>query len=158
MPSWRLRWPCRWCSDVSAACKNLPRAASQVFGRPNRHFQLDRHRLGGHMKSNLFGRNRRIAGAAAVTAALLVPLGVFGAPALAGSTGASSAQYQYKVTICHHTHSKKHPMHTISVSSAAVAKHMLKHGDTLGPCPTNAPTSISPKNGHGKGKAKGQTT
>ena len=109
------------------------------------------------MKSNLFGRNRRIAGATAVTAALLVPLGVFGAPALAGSTGASSAQYQYKVTICHHTHSKKHPMHTISVSSAAVAKHMLKHGDTLGPCPTTAPTTSATTNGKGKGHNKSTT-
>lgn len=103
------------------------------------------------MNSNLFGRNRRIAGATAVTAALLVPLGVFGAPALAGSTGASSAQYQYKVTICHHTHSKKHPMHTITVSNKAVAKHMLKHGDTLGACPAAAPTSSTT---HGKGKGK----
>jgi hypothetical protein len=104
------------------------------------------------MNSNLFGSKRRFAGAAAVTAALLVPLGVFGAPALAGSSGASSAQYQYKVTICHHTHSNKHPMHTISVSSAAVAKHMLKHGDTLGPCPATAPTTTSPTHGNGKGK------
>jgi hypothetical protein len=108
------------------------------------------------MNRNLFGSNRRIAGAAAVTAALLVPLGVLGAPALAKNAGASSAQYQYKVTICHHTHSKKHPMHTISVSSAAVAKHMLKHGDTLGPCPTTAPTTTSPTN-HGKGKNKNTT-
>jgi hypothetical protein len=104
------------------------------------------------MNSNLFGRNRRIAGAAAVTAALLVPLGVFGAPALAGSTGASSAQYQYKVTICHHTHSKKHPMHTITVSNKSVAKHLLKQGDTLGPCPAAAPTSSSTTHGNGKGK------
>ena len=111
------------------------------------------------MTSNLF-KNRRIGGAAAVTAALLVPLGVFGAPALAGSSGASSAQYQYKVTICHHTHSKKHPMHTISVSSAAVAKHMLKHGDTLGACPAPAATTTQHGKGHGKGDDddQGQST
>ena len=110
------------------------------------------------MDRNLFhGMNRRAMGAAAATAALLVPLGVFGAPALAGSSGASSAQYQYKVTICHHTHSKKHPMHTITVSSAAVAKHMLKHGDTLGACPSTAPTTSSSTHGNGHGKGNGQS-
>jgi hypothetical protein len=106
------------------------------------------------MNLNLFGSRRRVAGAAAVTAALLVPLGVFGAPALARSSGAGAAQYQYKVTICHHTHSMKHPMVTISVSSAAVAKHMLKHGDTLGACPSTAPTTTAPtthEHGNGKG-------
>jgi hypothetical protein len=102
--------------------------------------------------NRLRGSNRRVVAAGAVTAALLVPLGVFGAPALAGSAGAAGAQYQYKVLICHHTHSKKHPMHTISVSSAAVAKHMLKHGDTIGACPTTAPTAPTT---HGNGKGKG---
>ncbi|HYZ90231.1 MAG TPA: hypothetical protein VE620_13110 [Myxococcales bacterium] len=42
--------------------------------------------------------------------------------------------YAGKVTICHHTHSKKHPFHTITVSANAVPAHM-RHGDTLGPCP-----------------------
>ena len=42
--------------------------------------------------------------------------------------------YGGKVTICHHTHSKKHPFHTITVSANAVPAH-LRHGDTLGPCP-----------------------
>ena len=53
----------------------------------------------------------------AVTSALLVPLSIFGGPAFAGSGsaagqyGSGSSQYQYKVTICHLTGSKKHPAH-----------------------------------------------
>jgi hypothetical protein len=70
---------------------------------------------------------------------LLVPLAVFGAPALARSGsagsqyGSGSAQYQYRVSICHRTGSKKHPGHTITVSAAAVRAH-LRHGDHLGRC------------------------
>ena len=107
------------------------------------------------MKLLKTARPRTLA-AAAVSAAFLVPLGVFGAPALAKSAASASqyeysgsSQYQYKVTICHHTHSKKHPMHTIKVSSSAVKAHM-KHGDTVGAC---APTTASAKkHGHSQGK------
>jgi hypothetical protein len=59
------------------------------------------------------------------------------------ATGTSNAnQYQYgtKVTICHHTHSKKHPQVTITVGQAAVKAH-LKHGDTLGACSSTATTA-----------------
>jgi hypothetical protein len=100
----------------------------------------------------------RIAALALVTAAVIVPLGVFGAPALARTASAvsqyghsASSQYQYKVAICHRTHSKKHPYHVIVVSNKAVAKHMLRHGDTLAPCPTTAPAA--PTHGHGKGNS-----
>ena len=110
-----------------------------------------------------------------MTLAVLVPLGVFGAPALARTASAvsqyghsASSQYQYKVAICHRTHSKKHPYHVIVVSNKAVAKHMLRHGDTLAPCPTTvgAPTHHgnsqgsndngpgNSNNGHGKGHDK----
>jgi hypothetical protein len=111
------------------------------------------------MNRNLLKRaNRRALGAAAVTTALLVPLGVFGAPALARSAAASSqyggsAEYQYKITICHHTHSKKHPMHTIKVSVNAWKAHQ-KHGDTLGACPATVAAAAAAKHGksgeHGK--------
>jgi hypothetical protein len=109
----------------------------------------------------------------AVTAALLVPLSVFGGPAFAGSGsaagqyGSGSSQYQYKVTICHLTGSKKHPARTITVSSKAVAAH-LRHGDHLGRCTgtekpkpkkhttttvtTTATTTSAPV--HGKGHQK----
>jgi len=105
--------------------------------------------------------NRRGAAAAAVTAVFLVPLGVFGAPALARTAASASeyqysgsSQYQYKVQICHHTHSKKHPTVQIKVSSSAVKAH-LKHGDTLGTC---APTTAPAKKNHGKHKGQAPST
>jgi hypothetical protein len=115
--------------------------------------------------------NRRAVAASAVSAGLLIPLGILGAPALAGSSSSSNAyQYQYKVAVCHKTHSKKHPWHAISVGAPAVKAH-LKHGDFLitptAPCPPVAPaaptTSTSSTHGnsgnHGNngnnGKAKG---
>ncbi len=118
------------------------------------------------------GSNGRLAAGVAVTAAMLVPLAVFGAPALARSTSAASpnhsgsAQYQYRVTICHRTGSKKHPAHTITVSSAAVAAH-LRHGDHLGACTSSEPakghgatpgaptTPGAPSQGHGNGNGNG---
>jgi hypothetical protein len=92
----------------------------------------------------------------AVTAALLVPLAIFGGPALAGGNssaaaqyeyGSGSAQYQYRVTICHLTGSKKHPAHTIVVSSAAVKAH-LKHGDHLGACTGTETRKPKPSKAH----------
>jgi hypothetical protein len=97
--------------------------------------------------------------AAVVTGATLVPLVAFGGVGLAkNSPSGSQYQYpganQYKVTICHHTHSKKHPTHTITISKSALPAH-LRHGDTLGACPAPAPvsatTTTTPKhanNGH----------
>jgi len=94
----------------------------------------------------------RLLAASAVTVALLVPLAVFGGSALARSTSAASeyqysstTQYQSRVTICHLTGSKKHPGHTITISSAAVRAH-LKHGDHLGAC-----TGTETKKSHGNG-------
>jgi hypothetical protein len=103
----------------------------------------------------------RVSALALVTAAVIVPLGVFGAPALARTASSASeyghsgsSQYQYKVAICHHTHSKKHPYHVIVVSNKAVAKHMLRHGDTLAPCPTTAPAAPT-NHGNGHGNSQG---
>jgi hypothetical protein len=103
------------------------------------------------------GVRSRVIAAVAVSAALLVPLAVFGGPALARSGaaaseyGSGSAQYQYRVTICHLTGSKKHPAHTITVSSAAVAAH-LRHGDHLRAC-----TGTETRKGHG-GKPSAPTS
>ena len=74
----------------------------------------------------------RVAATAIVSVGLLVPLAVFGGTGLA-QTG-SPAQAQYKITICHHTHSNKHPTVTISISNKAWKAHQ-RHGDTMGACP-----------------------
>jgi len=119
----------------------------------------------------------RLALGAVVSAALLVPLAVYGAPAIAksassashqyraacGQYGSSSSEYQYgsssseyeygsscrqyRVQICHRTHSKKHPWHLITVSSKAVKAH-LRHGDTVPPCSTQ-PAAKKHGKGHG---------
>lgn len=117
------------------------------------------------MKDSRF--NVRAWTAAAVSAAFFVPLMVFGAPALANSVAAASqyeysgsSQYQYrgKVTICHHTHSKKHPWVQIRVGASAAKAH-LKHGDTLGACPP--PAAPAPKktgdDQHGKSGDHGKS-
>ena len=105
-----------------------------------------------------FGK-RSWAIAAVVTGATLVPLVAFGGVGLAAKNAPSGSQYQYpganqyKVTICHHTHSKKHPMHTISISVRAWPAHQ-RHGDTLGPCTATTPTTATtPK--HGKSGTAG---
>jgi hypothetical protein len=107
------------------------------------------------MKSPSPFANSRFVGAAVVTGLLLVPLGVFGGSALAHNGGPSAAQYQYKVTICHHTGSKKHPFHTITVSNRAVPAH-LKHHDTLGPCSGSSVKNGSPK--HSSPNTNGAST
>jgi hypothetical protein len=95
-------------------------------------------------------RARTILGLVVVAVSLVV------AASLAGIgfawSGISSSQYEYgKVTMCHHTHSKKHPNVTITVSKNAEPAH-LKHGDTEGACKPPAPGNPGD---HGKGKGKG---
>jgi hypothetical protein len=100
-----------------------------------------------------------------VTAVILVPmmvafLALAGASAF-GKPKPSVAQYQYKVTICHQTGSASNPAVTIAVSAKAVAKHVNKHGDTIGACPTDQVLASSAADdgdgkGSGQGKGKGQ--
>jgi hypothetical protein len=98
--------------------------------------------------------NPRLVAAGVVSGALLVPLAVFGAPALArtGSAHPAAAQYEYgptgaaapqgKVTLCHRTHSKKsaHQWVLISIGAAAVNAH-LRIGDKYPPCTNGAPVA-----------------
>src|SRR5690348_3208105 len=83
-------------------------------------------------------RRLRVAVAALVSVGLLVPLAALGA----STSGQTASAAQYKITICHHTHSKKHPMVTIRISNKAWPAHQ-RHGDTMGACPTA-------KGNHGK--------
>jgi hypothetical protein len=116
------------------------------------------------VKRDSKGTRGRLFGAVAVSATLLVPLAVFGGPALARSTAAASqyghsasAQYQYRVQVCHATGSKKHPFVTITVDSHAVAA-VTKHGGHVGPCTgTETPRpKHSNRSNHGHGKRLGR--
>jgi hypothetical protein len=102
--------------------------------------------------------SRKLIAAVATSVALLAPLAVFGGSALAGGTSVSSAQYQYRVTVCHLTGSKKHPFRTIKVASSAVHA-AIKGGGHVGPCTgtetrrakNNSASSNAGQNGsHGK--------
>jgi hypothetical protein len=102
----------------------------------------------------------RLLAGLAVTVGLLVPLAVIGAPALARSAASaseyqyghsSSAEYQYKIAVCHHTGSWKHPWHTIRISVRAWPAHE-RHGDTLGECGSE-PNVV--KHNHGRGHGAG---
>ena len=94
------------------------------------------------------GRTRLVAGLGIVAVSLLIATAIAGVGFAGGSI--SAAQYQYgKVTICHHTHSKKHPTVTITVSQHAWPAHR-RHGDTLGACAPTTSTKV-----HGNGKSHG---
>jgi hypothetical protein len=93
----------------------------------------------------------RHAAAFGLAAAMLACLAIVGSTAF-GKGKPSAAQYQYKVTICHHTGSTNNPTVTIKVSSRALPAH-LAHGDTLGPCPTQSQGPAG-SSGSSKGNAK----
>ena len=88
-----------------------------------------------------------------VTGAALASAALAGIRALDLGPAAAS-QYPKKVTVCHKTHSKKHPWVKIRISSRALKAH-LRHGDFLvdaaNPCPPVASASPKVKH-HGKGK------
>jgi len=73
----------------------------------------------------------------------------------ASDTSVTTETAPSKALVCHLTHSKKKPSHTINVSVNAVPAH-LAHGDTLGACGVAAPSPTVTQgttlgNGHGKG-------
>src|SRR5947207_2341707 len=53
---------------------------------------------------------------------------------------AAADQYVGKITICHHTHSRKNPFVTITISQSALNAH-LAHGDTIGYVRSSVSTS-----------------
>jgi len=79
-------------------------------------------------------RGRWTAATLVLALSALISLGlVSGIGVAAGSSGAAQYQYGHRVTICHLTHSKKHPQVTITVAQAALRAH-LRRGDTVGAC------------------------
>jgi hypothetical protein len=86
-------------------------------------------------------RARAIVGGS-VAAVALAAAGVLGGVGFAKSS-ATATQYQYgKITICHKTHSRKHPSVTITISRSARPAHQ-RHGDTLGACGSTTTTSTT---------------
>jgi hypothetical protein len=81
--------------------------------------------------------------AALVTGATLVPLVAFGGVGLAAQNAPSAAQYQYKVTVCHYTHSKKHPWVIINISKSALPAHLRKGDVVVATGTTTCPPKVA---------------
>src|SRR2546430_12905049 len=99
-----------------------------------------------------------LAGAATlVTAAALASAALAGLRALDLGPAAASQYPGKKVTVCHRTHSKKHPWVQIRISRHALKAH-LRHGDFVvdanNPCPP--PNALSANKNHGKHHGKGK--
>jgi hypothetical protein len=98
---------------------------------------------------------------AVVTAAALVSAGYAGLRALDLGPAAASQYPGKKVTVCHRTHSKKHPWVRIRISRKALKAHM-RHGDFVvddaHPCPpANTAAKAKHKNKNKQnGKSKGK--
>jgi hypothetical protein len=91
-------------------------------------------------------RRSKVLVASAVGLAFAAVTGVGLAQVTAGSANEAGSVSKVKptttepkVTICHHTGSKNHRFHTITVAASAVQTHITKHGDTMGACPVPTP-------------------
>jgi hypothetical protein len=111
---------------------------------------------------NSIWSHRRLRFAVVVTATVLTGAALASA-ALAGLGAltlgpAAASQYPKKMTVCHRTHSKKHPWVKIRISVHAVKAH-LRHGDFVvdasHPCPPIGAASAKNKH-HGKHSGKGK--
>ena len=89
--------------------------------------------------------------AGVVTALAVGGLGPVASAVSPSGESAAAKQYADKVTICHHTGSKKNPFRTITVSRNALKAH-LKHGDTIGPCGPNSVFTMCAKANNGAKK------
>src|SRR5207253_7880362 len=91
-----------------------------------------------------------------VTGAALASAAFAGMRALDLGPAAASQYPGKKVTVCHKTHSKKHPWVKIRISRHALKAH-LRHGDFMvddtHPCPPATAASAKKKH-HGTGKGK----
>ena len=105
------------------------------------------------MKQRRTRRGLRLILAGGVGALAFAALTSVGAAVSPSGTPAATDQYPKKVTICHRTHSKKHPWVKIRVSTHALKAH-LRHGDFVvdanHPCPPTSATAKAKKNKHGK--------
>jgi hypothetical protein len=80
---------------------------------------------------------------ALAAAGVLVGVGVANSSLRAfGADTTTTVPTHGKVTICHKTHSRKHPQVTITISVSAWPAHE-RHGDTLGPCTTTTTTTTT---------------
>jgi len=75
---------------------------------------------------------------------------------------AAASQYPKKVTVCHRTHSKKHPWVKIRISSRALKAHVGHHHgdfvvDEAHPCPPANAASAKNHKHHGKAKHHANT-
>jgi hypothetical protein len=87
-------------------------------------------------------QRKRTAFGLAVVVALLTLTAIAAGVGFAGGS-ISADQYQNgKTTICHHTHSRKHPAVTITINQNAWLAHQ-RHGDTQGACSKTGTTGAS---------------
>jgi hypothetical protein len=100
-------------------------------------------------------RKRTLLGIAVVMVAIVTAVALAGLGFAAGNSPTAAntpAKAQYgkpkpkKITICHHTGSKKHPLVTIVIPASAWKAH-ARHHDTLGRCTA---AQINRANHHGK--------